>query len=70
MTTVAGPSAISLLPHSHRHVDLGLSVVKDFPKEVISNFWSNSLEMPMKRWNKDGKLGSRWVSEFVPQSVT
>lgn len=58
MTTVAGPSAISLLPHSHRHVDLGLSVilVKDFPKEIISSFCSNSLEMPMKRWNNDKKV--------------
>lgn len=58
MTTVAGPSAISFPPHSHRHVDLVLSVivVKDFPKEVISNLWSNSLEMPMKRWNNDKKV--------------
>lgn len=47
MVSVAMPGELSLSLHSHHNVSLDLLavLVKDIPKEIMSNFWSNVSEI-------------------------
>lgn len=50
MVTVARPGKLSFLDHTQRHINMTFSAVpvKDIPKERVSNFRINSLDMSNK----------------------